>query len=105
MIRAGNSENLAKIFREARERLFEKGWRKDEFGGFAGPNCILGAVMCSKEGFEGRDLPIIENVLNALVDEMYEDVVAFNDDSETTFSDIVDLLDLAIKNLENEQCH
>lgn len=88
-----------------KERLFEKGWQKSSYGGPDGPNCVLGSLLFSR--IEGTQYYFYttadKEIEDALKDLTGGDIAGFNDHKDTSFDDIINLIDLAIKTLEMEK--
>lgn len=97
-----NEEQIA-LLRAAKERLFSKGWVQGGIGGINGPNCLVGAVKYSaNNGIFRQSYLAIERVL----DDCFKGkgylapAAVFNDNPATTFDDVIDVIDRAIKKLE-----
>lgn len=97
------NEDSIELLKAAKERLFTTGWLKGDLGEQEGPNCILGALYRERTSLECKN-----NVFTKTVNSLYNcpgiigirGVADFNDDENTTFDDIVDLLDKTVKSLE-----
>lgn len=97
-----NNGDILDVLQTAKERLFEKGWQKDSLGRPKGPNCLMGAVLYAYEDLflthlscENAAYQALERTIGGQIDE-------FNDSATTTFNDVVDVIDLTIKNLVME---
>lgn len=90
--------NTVEVLTAVRERLFEKGWRQDDFGEREGPNCIVGAL--ERVGSTYEEAIDAELALEELLPGT--NVVHFNDAMTTKFDDIIDLIDRTIKNEETK---
>lgn len=88
------------VLKATRERLFLTGWMKGRVGGGGGPNCLWGAVYYAANGDHGQVRPI-EYLLGNICGT--HNVALFNDAEGTTFGDVIDLIDQAIKVVEVEQ--
>lgn len=95
------NEETVRLLMAAKERLFTHGWRKGDYGKEEGPNCIVGALYAEQKalGLDRRTAIDARFRLDCLVPEM-PGVANFNDNVNTSFDDIVDLLDKTIKSLE-----
>lgn len=90
------------VLRNAKERLFEKGWTKGRLGGVDGPNCMVGAIIQSWNcSYSVAVYAAVAEVIDGgpqLIPVCQ--IEHFNDNINTTFNDVVDAFDQAIKNLE-----
>lgn len=94
-------------YRAVAERLQTKGWHKGSAGGYAGPNCLVGAAYCI-----GADLSVVRHAyffvgLDETIREQFpeririqESIAAFNDHEETTFEDVMLVLEKAAIRVE-----
>lgn len=90
-----NTETI-QLLRDTKERLFEKGWMKNDFGFLDGPNCLAGAVLAVASDDNSNQ------VFTALEKEIGNVISGWNDAPERTFNDVVDVIDSCIKRLELE---
>lgn len=98
-----NADKVIQLLRDTKERLFTKEWQQGKAGHYHGPNCLLGAIA---QATRDSGQPIWNNTVTAscwkiLEQELGERIDHFNDRPETTFDDIVDVIDSSIKALES----
>lgn len=98
--------DIVELLREAKERLFEKGWQQGSLGREEGPNCLVGSLIHTLNGVNYTH-PVYhflaENIgldIGSWTGKDLWKVEYYNDQASTTFDDIVDLIDRTIKTLE-----
>lgn len=104
-----NKEESINLLRNAKERLFEKGWLQNSLGKSSGPNCLVGAVHyeLGNKYLSQSDMQIYR-VFTALQDIIYPDnekqnLDDWNDSPERTFDEVIDVIDRTIKRFEMEK--
>lgn len=85
--------------------MFTTGWQKSALGLMEGPNCLVGAVLqTEKDLYNGAVFDTLVRHLDCNLrgfrSSVYE-LECFNDQEETTFDDIVAIIDRTVKHLEN----
>lgn len=92
------------------DRLREKGWRKNGFGDWTGPNCIVGAHM-TLNNETNKNFRSFRTFLVSIIHEHYSDrsegrletIPNFNDHPDTTFADVERVLEKAAVKWEEER--
>lgn len=97
-----NKEEI-RLLTAVKERLFTTGWKKGGSGNSDGPNCLIGALYAEHQvlGLDYVSFDKAELTLYNISDDNLG-VAHFNDLRSTSFDDVVELLDKAVKVLESE---
>lgn len=100
------TNQIIAVLRDAKEYLFEKGWHKGNYGTVDGPVCLAGACLMVQFGNFDQSSPLddkITDTLNAACkEEGFTHIACFNDAEETSFDDVINVIDKAIKKLEGD---
>lgn len=96
------NERAVAALRSTKESLFVRGWTKGGYGPNEGPNCLAGAIIHQACRLEGDDVYYLsyDTVANILLTQTGSSITCFNDKPGTTFDDVINVLDFAIKTLE-----
>jgi len=97
----------AELLQKAKDRLIEKGWTRHDWGGDAGPNCTLGALIAEYGLLQPVtwDAPLYRNrfraehYLGEAVDNQGysgRTITSWNDECARDFNDVMALFDEAL---------
>jgi hypothetical protein len=107
-------DEAIKTLRRAREILFEQGWYQGDLHGPDKESCLIGAIERARRirlaEFDFEEAPVRKELEASLKPEVlafFEDneeglyaIAAWNDAPGRTFDEVIDLIDLTIKRLE-----
>lgn len=102
-----DKDHAISVLNKTKDRLFEKGWHKGNYGDKNGPTCLAGAFQMVELGnfYMASDFTVeLTTYLNKVIEETtsFSWITDFNDDRSTKFDDVITLIETAIKRLESE---
>lgn len=96
----------SEVIREARSILFERGWHQGGYQGRDGSVCVEGACLLALETLPGAlSEADTLSTIRAVLPSSFCAVFLWNDDEDTTFSDVIDVLDRAEKIAEEREAN